>query len=82
MDRLVELLERKLRQWPQETSAEVRKRVVGIIESADRDDLALSRSRAIKHEVLKLIDESPEPRPKFGSARGLIEIADDFDEPL
>ncbi|MDM8563214.1 type II toxin-antitoxin system prevent-host-death family antitoxin [Candidatus Marithioploca araucensis] len=23
-----------------------------------------------------------QPRPKFGSAKGLIEIADDFDEPL
>ena len=25
---------------------------------------------------------TPKPRPKFGSAKGLIKINDDFDEPL
>ncbi|MEA5510618.1 type II toxin-antitoxin system prevent-host-death family antitoxin [Crocosphaera sp. UHCC 0190] len=26
--------------------------------------------------------KSKKPRPKFGSAKGLIEMSDDFDEPL
>jgi prevent-host-death family protein len=33
--------------------------------------------------VIKLVPiESVKPRPKFGSAKGLIWISDDFDEPL
>ena len=33
--------------------------------------------------IVKLIPAtSVKPRPKFGSAKGLIEISDDFDEPL
>ncbi len=35
------------------------------------------------HSVVKLTPATPiKSRPKFGSAKGLIEIADDFDEPL
>lgn len=35
-----------------------------------------------KHAV-KLVPTSTEkPRPQFGSAKGLIQIAEDFDEPL
>ncbi|WP_309728630.1 type II toxin-antitoxin system prevent-host-death family antitoxin [Chamaesiphon sp. OTE_75_metabat_556] len=33
--------------------------------------------------AIKLVPiESIEPRPKFGSAKGLIWMSDDFDEPL
>jgi antitoxin (DNA-binding transcriptional repressor) of toxin-antitoxin stability system len=33
--------------------------------------------------VVKLVPViQPRPQPKFGSARGLITISDDFDEPL
>ena len=35
--------------------------------------------RALKRKQA-LADEAP--RPRFGSARGLIKMADDFDEPL
>jgi antitoxin (DNA-binding transcriptional repressor) of toxin-antitoxin stability system len=31
---------------------------------------------------VKLVPEKPIRRPKFGSAKGLIEMSDDFDEPL
>ena len=41
------------------------------------------RIRRNDGKVFKIILEiEPTPFPKFGSARGLIEIADDFDEPL
>jgi hypothetical protein len=39
-------------------------------------------------KTLKLVKDyfsiysSSKPRPKFGSAKGLIEMSDDFDEPL
>lgn len=33
--------------------------------------------------VMKLVPIShPKPRPQFGSAKGLITMSDDFDEPL
>jgi antitoxin (DNA-binding transcriptional repressor) of toxin-antitoxin stability system len=36
-----------------------------------------------EQHVVKLVPISrARPRPQFGSARGLISIADDFDEPL
>ena len=35
------------------------------------------------HPVVKLTPTTPiKPRPKFGSAKGLIEMSNDFDEPL
>ena len=35
------------------------------------------------HHLVKLVPVSTKkPRPQFGSARGLITISDDFDEPL
>ncbi len=35
------------------------------------------------HPVAKLVAVANEkPRPKFGSAKGLFTLADDFDEPL
>lgn len=35
------------------------------------------------HSVVKLITKPPvKHRPKFGSAKGLVTISDDFDEPL
>ena len=41
-----------------------------IITDGDRPLVSLTPTTSIK------------PRPKFGSAKGLIEISDDFDEPL
>lgn len=32
--------------------------------------------------AFQLIALSERPKPKFGSARGLVQIRDDFDEPL
>jgi len=34
-------------------------------------------------QVVQLVSvNQPERRPRFGSAKGLIKVADDFDEPL
>ena len=41
-----------------------------IITKGDRTSIKLTPATSIK------------PRPKFGSAKGLIKISDDFDEPL
>ncbi len=41
------------------------------------------RIRRDDGKIFKIIlMHTQKPSPKFGSARGLIEIADDFDEPL
>jgi hypothetical protein len=58
MDALVEMLDTKLRTWKPETAAQVRERVVEVIELADDDLLDLMRSRAREQEVLDLLDES------------------------
>ncbi len=52
-----------------------------IIENvAHGDEVCIRRDDG---KIFKIILVStPRPFPKFGSARGLIEIADDFDEPL
>ena len=40
------------------------------------------QSELEKNHLLELHSAKCEPQPKFGSAKGLIDIADDFDEPL
>jgi len=61
MDALAEKLDAKLREWTPETAAQVRQRVVEIIELADHDVLDIMRSRAVEQEVLDLLD-APAPR--------------------
>jgi len=59
VDALAEKLDARLREWKPETAAEVRERIVEVIELADQDVLDLARSRAVEQEVLHLLDEPP-----------------------
>lgn len=61
MDAIAERLDKKLREWSPETAERVRRRVVEIIDLADRDLLDIARSREVEQEVLDLLDE-PAPR--------------------
>ncbi len=51
-----------------------------VAEVADGVDVVITRDDGAAFKLVPL--EPTEPRPRFGSARGLIEIADGFDEPL
>jgi antitoxin (DNA-binding transcriptional repressor) of toxin-antitoxin stability system len=52
-----------------------------LIESAfSGEDVIITRSDGASFKIVLITKE--EPRPKFGSAKGLIEMSDDFDEPL
>jgi hypothetical protein len=57
VDVLVEKLDTRLRQWRPETVAEVRQRIVEIIDLADQGALDLLRSRAVEQQVLNMVDE-------------------------
>lgn len=57
MDALAEELDTKLRTWKPETAAQVRERLVEMIELADDDLLDVMRSRAREQEVLDMLDE-------------------------
>ncbi|HXH10037.1 MAG TPA: hypothetical protein VNP04_09800 [Alphaproteobacteria bacterium] len=57
MDALAERLDAKLREWKPDTAAEVRQRVIEIIEIADQDVLDVMRSRVVEQEVLDMLDE-------------------------
>jgi hypothetical protein len=57
MDALAERLDAKLREWKPDTAAEVRQRVIEIIEMADQDVLDVMRSRVVEQEVLEMLDE-------------------------
>lgn len=57
MDALAERLDAKLREWKPDTAAEVRQRVMEIIEMADQDVLDVTRSRVVEQEVLDMLDE-------------------------
>ena len=57
MDALAEELDTKVRTWKPETAAQVRERLVEMIELADDDLLDVMRSRAREQEVLDMLDE-------------------------
>ena len=57
MDMLAERLDAKLREWEPSIASTVRKRILEIIDLADRDALDIMRSRAVEQEVLDLLDE-------------------------
>jgi hypothetical protein len=61
MDVVAEQLDAKLREWTPEMAAQVRQRVVEIMELADQDALDIMRSRLVEQEVLDLLD-APAPR--------------------
>ncbi len=52
-----------------------------IEEAAGGEDVVISRGDGASFRLVPILE--PERRPRqFGSARGLIHMADDFDEPL
>lgn len=51
-----------------------------IEEAAEGEDVIITRSDGISFKIVAI--PQAEPRPKFGSAKGLIEMSDDFDDPL
>ncbi len=44
------------------------------------DEIIITKEQKAVVKLVSLINE--EPKPIFGSAKGLIEISEDFDEPL
>ena len=57
MDVLAERLDAKLHEWEPNIAATVRKRILEIIDLADRDALHIMRSRAVEQEVLDILDD-------------------------
>lgn len=60
---------------------------ITIAEAADISDLVDAALRGeeviVKNgATVKLIPDIVKPIPKFGSAKGLIQISEDFDEPI
>lgn len=48
--------------------------------AASGEEVVITRSDGASFKIVPI---SPtKPRPKFGSAKGLIKMSDDFDEPL
>ena len=63
------------------TMAEAAQKLPDLIDAAMRGEEILITKDNLA--VVKLIPTTPlKPRPQFGSAKGIIEISDDFDEPL
>jgi prevent-host-death family protein len=48
-----------------------------IAEVAEGEEVVITTSDGATFKIIMA-----EPRPKFGSARGLVEMSEDFDEPL
>ncbi|HZF10697.1 MAG TPA: DUF2281 domain-containing protein [Thermoanaerobaculia bacterium] len=49
-------------------------------EAAHGEDVLITREDGLSYKIVPF--EAPRPKPVFGSARGLIRIREDFDEPL
>lgn len=52
------------------------------LDEESRASLALILLQSLEGTVPSQVDSDRPLRPRFGSAGGLIEMADDFDEPL
>jgi antitoxin (DNA-binding transcriptional repressor) of toxin-antitoxin stability system len=63
------------------TIAEAAEKLSDLIDAALRgEEVIITKG---DRTFVKLTPTTPvKPRPKFGSAKGLIEMSDDFDEPL
>jgi antitoxin (DNA-binding transcriptional repressor) of toxin-antitoxin stability system len=63
------------------TIAEAAKKLSDLIDAALRgEEIIITKD---DRTFVKLTPTTPvKPHPKFGSAKGLIEMSDDFDEPL
>ena len=51
-----------------------------IDEAASGEEVVITRGDGASFKIVPLVE--PEPHPTFGSAKGLIKMGDDFDEPL
>jgi antitoxin (DNA-binding transcriptional repressor) of toxin-antitoxin stability system len=51
-----------------------------IEEAASGEEVIITRSEGLTFKIVPITANVP--RPKFGSAKGKVKIADDFDEPL
>ncbi|MCG9890794.1 MAG: prevent-host-death protein [Thermosynechococcaceae cyanobacterium MS004] len=51
-----------------------------IEEAAGGEDVIITRSDGVSFRLVKV--GAAEARPKFGSAKGLVKMSDDFDDPL
>lgn len=51
-----------------------------IEEAAGGEEVIITRSDGTSFKIVRL--GGVDARPKFGSARGLVRMSDDFDEPL
>jgi antitoxin (DNA-binding transcriptional repressor) of toxin-antitoxin stability system len=49
-------------------------------QAANGEEVVITKNNHSFVKIVPILKE--QPRPKFGSAKGLIEIAADFDEPL
>jgi prevent-host-death family protein len=60
---------------------DAKNRLVELLEEvASGENVVITRSDGSSFQIVPVTIE--EPRPKFGSAKGLIKMSDDFDEPL
>ena len=60
---------------------EAETRLAEIIEEAAKgEEIIIIRNDGLSFKILPITEK--EPFPKFGSAKGLVEMSDDFDEPL
>jgi prevent-host-death family protein len=60
---------------------EAEKHLSELIEkAASGEEVVITRGDGASFKIVPVAEI--EPRPRFGSARGLIEMAEDFDEPL
>jgi antitoxin (DNA-binding transcriptional repressor) of toxin-antitoxin stability system len=60
---------------------EAESRLAALVEEAAAgEEVILSRGDGAVFQIVPL--SKPQPRPRFGSAKGLIRVPDDFDAPL
>ena len=50
-----------------------------IEEAAGGEEVLIARGDGL---TFRIVLQDPQPRPRFGSAKGLIRMAEDFDQPL
>ncbi len=48
--------------------------------AASGEEVVITRSDGTSFKIVPI--STTKPRPKFGSAKGLVKMSDDFDEPL
>jgi antitoxin (DNA-binding transcriptional repressor) of toxin-antitoxin stability system len=51
-----------------------------VAEAANGEQVVITRDDGTAFQIVPMLESGP--RPKYGSARGLVEMADDFDAPL